>query len=636
MLLGAGLFVASLPQTAAWAALGGIGAVLLLLFLKKPSFMPIFGLLFLLGSGYYTFSFLPRTLPPELPGSYYNSRIWAVGQVENITHQQTRTKLVLNHTKTYAFLQEPIYLQRINVITNANRLQTTKPGDWLALHVKFLPPTTAAEGFDSKKYLQQQHLSATAVLWGSDHLLNPQRPNSLRLMLENLRQTLANRYHNNGETGTLAAGLLVGKRGEIPETIKENFRASGLAHILSISGLHIGLVALLGFWGTRFLLVRLPNAPHLPIKTLSSFNGLSLALSYAALAGFALPTLRAASMLAIAYLAWMTGRYNQGLRGLAFIAGILVLLWPLNLVSPSFQMSFSATLALLLWGKYHENTLPPVRWLKIIHTVRTTATISLIATLATMPFVLWHFGQVSLNGVFANVFAIPVLAFWVLPLGLVDLILAATPAHFALWPALEAGLNTLLYIAHFFAGGAFGTLILPQSWLWLVSTLCTGTLTCWFLKRWVWRLFCLGGLLALFAFYAILPLPTYLWWDAESRTAALTHASSAHLLQTDKEKILQKLVTLWKQEDKRFYKPLQPATKFSPTCDAIGCVYTLKKQKILILEPEAIPTTEDCRQADVIISQKERITAKKCPVFAGDRLQITWKKGQGWRRMNTL
>jgi competence protein ComEC len=638
ILCAAGILISPL-QNYAWPALFGIAAVYFLSGIITRRIMPILTCVFLLAAALWTFSFLPRTLPPELPESFYNQRIWVVGQITQIKNQPTRTQLTLSDIKAYQFSEESRFFNKIRVITNANRLKEVAPGDWYALHVKFLPPTPPETGFDSRKYLQKQNLSATSILWGSAHKITPQQANFAFLSFEKLRHKTFQHYENKGETGALAASLIVGKREGLVDEIRENFRASGLAHLLSISGLHVGLIAVLGFWISRFILIRLPNASTLPIKTMAGIIGAIMAILYAGLAGFSLPTIRAASMLSVAYLAWMTGRYNQGIKGLSLIAGILILIWPFNVASASFQMSFSATFALLLWGKYSDDKPPPVLWLQAIHYIRNVIFISFIATLATMPFILWHFNVVSLNGVFANALAVPLLAFWVLPSGLLDLILTPIHLDFLSWPLFSTGLNTLLWVADIFNNEPLGSLTLPKAYHYILLPLCLAVIIAFSLKKWVWGWVGCAIILSTFIGSNLWPKPTKLYWLSESSSLILADGNAAYLLNAEGSNIApRRLSYLSRYIDQRFKQVQHKPQSYKIQCDTTGCSFTFKNQALLILEESFNPTPEDCRLGSIIFrkSNDASTVVSKCRVYEGQDFQMIWSQAKGWHRIEAL
>ncbi|MEM9782925.1 MAG: ComEC/Rec2 family competence protein, partial [Pseudomonadota bacterium] len=151
-----------------------------------------------------------------------------------------------------------------------------------------------------------------------------------------------------GAEGAFAAAILVGDRSAIDERDAEALRVSTLAHLLAISGLHMGLLCGLVFVATRFTLtLAAPLLPWLPGKKAAAAAALAAAAGYLVASGATVATQRAFVMASVALIAVMVDRPALTLRAVA-LAAVLVLAWrPISLVDPGFQMSFAATVALI-------------------------------------------------------------------------------------------------------------------------------------------------------------------------------------------------------------------------------------------------------------------------------------------------
>jgi competence protein ComEC len=251
----------------------------------------------------------------------------------------------------------------------------------------------------------------------------------------------------------VAAALIVGDRGAIPDAVAEDYRASGLAHMLAISGLHMSLLAGLAFFVVRRGLAAVPPvALRFPIKKWAAVAALALTAVYLLLSGASVPTQRAFVMIAIALFAVLLERSPFSFRLLGVAAVAVAGLDPEAVSGPSFQMSFAAVLALIavyrlpfvgLWPPEREGWLRrPVLYLGGL--LLTTA----VATCATAPFALYHFGRISLYAVPANLLALPVLGFWVMPWGLLSV--AAMPLGLEAFPLarMADGIGWINGVAH--------------------------------------------------------------------------------------------------------------------------------------------------------------------------------------------
>ena len=151
-----------------------------------------------------------------------------------------------------------------------------------------------------------------------------------------------------GEAGAVAAALLVGERSALSAETNESLRLSGLAHILSISGLHMMLIA-----GTAFFVVRavLALSPRLalsrPIRKWAAIAALIVVSLYLALSGGGVATVRSYVMAVVMFAAILVDRPAISMRNLAIAAFIVLAMEPESITEPGFQMSFGAVAALI-------------------------------------------------------------------------------------------------------------------------------------------------------------------------------------------------------------------------------------------------------------------------------------------------
>jgi len=151
-----------------------------------------------------------------------------------------------------------------------------------------------------------------------------------------------------GAAGAISAALLTGSQSAIPPVDLAAMRDSGLAHLLSVSGLHIAIVMSVSFWVCRLLLALYrPLALRVPGKLLAGIGALLAGGFYMLLTGAQVPMQRSFAMACLVTLAILAGRKAISLRGLAWAAAVVMLLDPAALLGPSFQMSFAAVLALI-------------------------------------------------------------------------------------------------------------------------------------------------------------------------------------------------------------------------------------------------------------------------------------------------
>ncbi|MEO8846898.1 MAG: DNA internalization-related competence protein ComEC/Rec2 [Kofleriaceae bacterium] len=226
-----------------------------------------------------------------------------------------------------------------------------------------------------------------------------------------------------GDAGAGALrGIVTGDRGTVPPALDQRWRACGIYHVLSVSGLHLAVIAGLAFMLLRRLAAASPWGGRIRPGRWAAPPALLLAIAYTLVTGAQLATLRSLVVIAIMLIAQFLARPMRLIDALG-LAAIGLLLWrPGDLTDPSFQLSFAAALALAL----RPRAVPAfardrrvVRWL--VEGIVTSAWVSLV----TAPLTAYHFHQVQPGGVLGNLFLTPVLELVALPLGLAGLLVGA-------------------------------------------------------------------------------------------------------------------------------------------------------------------------------------------------------------------
>ena len=260
-----------------------------------------------------------------------------------------------------------------------------------------------------------------------------------------------------GPDGGIAATVLTGLGTAVPAGDRAAFQESGLAHLLAVAGLHIGIVMGLVFAGVRFGLALWERAAlYWPTRQVAAVAALAAGAGYLALTGGHLPILRSFAMAGVVTLGVLTGRRAVSVRGLAVAAVVLMIRAPESVVGVSFQMSFAAVLTLVAGYEVLRPALAMVgagawwRWAGL-HASGLVLT-SLLAGTASLPFAAYHFGKATLFYVPANLVAVPVTALWVMPWGLVSLALMPVGLERVGLVPMGWGIDALLWVAHGVAG----------------------------------------------------------------------------------------------------------------------------------------------------------------------------------------
>lgn len=319
-----------------------------------------------------------------------------------------------------------------------------------------------------------------------------------------------------GDPGGIAAALTVSDRRGISRETVDALRATGLAHILAISGLHMALAAGILYIGVRKSLAVFPALVEaLPVKKVAAIGALMTATAYLMISGGSVSTQRAWVMLTVMLVAVLADRAALTMRNVALAAMVIILISPSAVVGPGFQMSFAATAALIsayaaiarraritAAREVAQAAQPGLRSLPVLvaKAMLGLAITSLVAGLATGLFSAHHFHRVAGNGLLANLLAMPLVTFIVMPAGLLAMLVM--PFGLEAWPLrlMGQGLEAVIAAANFVndLGGDVSVGQIP-----VAATLIAGTgfvllvfLTSW-LRLFGLALICLGLTLVL-------------------------------------------------------------------------------------------------------------------------------------------
>lgn len=442
------------------------------------------------------------------------------------------------------------------------------------------------------------------------------------LLFEKARVTLAQHVYarlgdkdGGGDIAAMTAARLNGEQSAISKPVIEAMRIAGLAHLLSTSGFHVTIMALLIYFPLRAVLALIPwIALRYPIKKWAACGALLSALAYTLLVGSQAATLRSMVMTGIAMLAIIVDRRSAPMRLVILSAALVMLVEPDSILGPSFQMSFAAVFCLISfneqafgWTTGDFQHFAP-HWLRSIgHHFWVIMRTSLIATAATTPFAVYHFQTFSFYGFIANMLAIPMTSFWVMPC----ILAAYVTAPFGLdgWfiDGAGKGIDVTIRIAETVAGWPYSIIYLPAMPAWVLSMIVLGGLWfCLWKKR--WRYF---GLLpvALGAFYMFYtPLPDVMISSDGKEWAARLDDGRLAVSNLDHEAFT---VTQWQQRLGNI--PTVDVFQLSPDekqlrCDDLGCVYHHGDQIVTFSEMDTA-LLEDCNRADIVVAP---VVAKDC------------------------
>ena len=510
------------------------------------------------------------------------------------------------------------------------------PGDRLRLRALLSPPAAPVlpDGFDFARFAWFKRLGATGMALTAPEILSRAgNSNSFTVAINALRQSLTARIVAvvPGDRGAVTAALITGDQMPISLPLMEAYRASGLAHILSISGLHIGLAAGLVFVGLRGLLALIPPvALRFPIKKIAAGLAIMAAWGYTLLAGSPIPAQRSLLMLVLVLVAVLLDRRVLSMRPVALAATLLLLLWPEELTGASFQMSFAAVVALLaiaelweprraLWHAAH-----PGLWagavLYLVGVILTTLTASLV----TAAYGIYHFNRFAVWAVAANLLAVPITGFWVMPWALaLGLLLPFGLEAWALVP-MGWGVEAINRVALAVASWPDSVVTLPPLPVaGLVFFTLGGCWLCLWRRAWRW-----GGLVVMGMGLATLALssPPDLLVDGHGDAFAIRTAEGTLLFNGKGGAFLR---DTWSRRAGPLAEEPWPKRGSSNdgrlNCRRSGCRWSSDAGLVaLIFDEEAGPAA--CAEARFVISTVPLRHACSDPVRVIDRFDL-WRQG---------
>ncbi|MCJ9750617.1 ComEC family competence protein [Neorhizobium sp. BETTINA12A] len=305
--------------------------------------------------------------------------------------------------------------------------------------------------------------------------------------LFDLRSAIATRIRETvpGDSGAFAAAIVTDERRAISKGTTEALRLSGLAHIVAISGLNMALAAGIFFVGVRTVLAVFMGFGHAyPVKKIAALGALIMVTAYYLISGFGVSAERAYIMMAIMLVAVLFDRPSISLHNVALSALVIIAMSPSEMLGPSFQMSFAATVALVagyaLWKQRAEGRDPqplPFRHRMVMPILASwnfaagVFVTSLIGGVSTAMFSVEHFHRIATYGLAANLAAMPIISFVVMPAGLVGMLLMPFGLDAPFMKLMGLGLEAVIAIAgHVAAWGGDVGIGRQHPWFLTVST----------------------------------------------------------------------------------------------------------------------------------------------------------------------
>ncbi len=560
-----------------------------------------------------------------------------LGQVSGIDVLVNGTRITLDRPRITRLDPDKVPKQ-VRVRLRGNQ-PAMRPGDWVRVYAVLAPPPPPAVpgAFDFQRQSFFRGLGAVGYAIGPAEVVTEAPTHGLEASkhwIARVRGDIATRVydHVDGPAASVVVALMTGDRGAIPAPIMQAIRDSGIAHLLAISGLHIGLVAGFLFVSCRWILALCPPlALRLPIKKIAVLASILGAGSYMLLAGATIPSQRAFLMVAIVLIAMMVDRRGISMRLVAWAATFILIFRPESLLGASFQLSFAAVLALVSVYEVLRHTRnvdrAPLTWRKrVLLYVGGVALTTIVAGIATAPFVVYHFNRFSDYWLLTNIVAVPTTALWIMPWVVVAFVLMPLGLEGIALAPISWGVDVVIWIAKTVSGWPGAVSLLPPMPLWgLISVAMGGMWLCLWHRRWrLWGLVAIAaGLLG-----TVTVDPPDVIVDGKGKLLAVKTDDGKLSLSSLRAAPFSRGVWLRRigQDDATLPWPRYgPSSDGKLNCDLLGCIYHADGAVVaLVSRPEAL--LEDCQIADVIVSTVPVRGACPIPRIVIDRFDL-WRNG---------
>lgn len=643
VLLGMGIgFYFALPvEPSLWVGLATLIVTGGAIPLARAGLRPVFVTILIILTGFTAAQLRTASVAaPKIEGKH--GPAWVEGTIIHVDRGPTATGgRLLIKPSSISYLSSENLPERIRV-TVRKGLEALQPGDRVNLRAILLAPPEPAVpgGFDFARQAWFTQLGSVGFTLGAPSFLEASAQQSVvakaKHWVAQLRLSYAGHIaeHVDGAPGAVVAALLTGERRAIPEDVLNAFRDSGIAHLLAISGLHMGLFTGALFWLVRLLLAMCGTlALRYPIKKWAAGAAFAGATAYLLLSGAAISTQRAYIMTAVMLFAVIVDRPAITMRNVA-LAALVTLLWrPENLLHVGFQMSFAAVISLVAWFESFRGKVISARgadatqlqrlWRVGSLYVYGLITTSLISGLATAPFAAYHFNRIAAFNLIADIGSMPIMVAAVMPAALVAILAAPFGLDSLPLQFMGASVAVIIAIGREVSSWPGAVLLLPAvPPASLVLVALGGLWLC--LWRTTWR-YCGLALATAGLIIALTSASPDVLIERDGKNVALRNGAGDLVLLSSRAGRYSAETWLRRDGDSRL---LKEAASLPPsvTCDHLGCAYYEAGRPVIAYARDGRAIADDCRNADIVIASVPIRGACPSAKVVVDRFDL-WRHG---------
>jgi competence protein ComEC len=552
--------------------------------------------------------------------------LWLEGTLVDLDYKEKTVRLTLTDVMHRIDLDKferkylPEIPKRLRISVRGTVPDDWRAGDRIKIFAKLMPLTqpTIPGGYDFSILQYYQGLGATGFAFGKPERIAAAAPTEFNAWLERARQSVRQKIRaalpDKPAEAAIATAILTGEQNEIPRIQADQLRDSGLFHIISISGLHISYVAILIFFFVRRGLALSPTLTlHWPLKKIAALAALFGIVAYTLFAGAPSPAQRSCIMAGVALLAIMVDRHPISLRMVAAAAAAILLFEPEQIYSVSFQLSFVAVTGLIAAFEFLHPRLVPVfldkpGYIRVLRGPAELLMSSLVATLATMPFVFYHFQSSQIFGVLANMAVVPLTGLIIMPFGCLGFLLAPFGLESFAFEMMGHGISGMVWIARLVANFPGAVWIIPA-----LPPLALGCFAFGFLWLCLWtrsiRLFGLAIIFLGFFTFPLQPWPDILLAPGGKLLAAQRDDRSYALMGSGREGYYTESWARWLGMRPGTFQAEKMPPEFN--CDADRCTVMREGQTISFIKTPA-GFDQSCAAGDAVI-----VTIKRIKKFKG-------------------
>ncbi len=424
-------------------------------------------ILFCVGVGYLSIQpWLSGELPDNHVGRFVNQGKWQIQGlvVDQPRLRQGRLQFVLKAVQLVKGDRIRAVCGKIKV-TARGAAPALQRGDLITLrgHLRAIRNFANPGGFDYERHMALRGIRVRVYAQGGSLKLAAfsARP-SWRTRIDRWRDDLGKQMDGTlsayaPDTRSVLKALTLGERSGLAPKLREAFNRAGVGHVLAISGLHVGMVAYACFAVAAWLLAWIPwILTRGWTRKGAALLSLIPVLIYGLLAGLSPSTQRAMLTVSVGLLSFWVGRRHDWLNALSLAALIILAYHPPTLLSISFQLSFTAVLAIIMglkvWSPQGQG-LQKALGRRHLNRLKTFVWVSALAILGTLPLVMTYFNQVSLIGLITNLAVVPLVGLLVVPAGLLGIFCLPISSALAglCWQAAALGLGVVVCIVQWAA-----------------------------------------------------------------------------------------------------------------------------------------------------------------------------------------